>query len=64
MRLIDEEGWLTFGVADDGTGFDPAGTAMGTGLQGITDRLEALGGALEIRSRLGEGATLTGRIPV
>jgi signal transduction histidine kinase len=64
VRLIDEEGWLTFSVADDGVGFDPAGTAMGTGLQGIADRLEALGGALEIRSPPREGTTLTGRIPL
>jgi signal transduction histidine kinase len=63
VRLIDEQGWLNFVVADDGAGFDPAETALGTGLQGMADRVQALGGALEIRSRPGEGTTLTGRIP-
>ena len=63
VRLLDEDGWLTFTVADDGVGFDPDTAARGTGLQGIVDRLEALGGTLEIRSRPMKGTTLTGRIP-
>jgi glucose-6-phosphate-specific signal transduction histidine kinase len=54
---------LAFTVADDGTGFDPATTPMGTGLQGITDRLAALGGTLDIASAPGHGTQLTGRIP-
>jgi signal transduction histidine kinase len=55
---------LSFKVTDDGRGFDPAATAYGTGLQGMTDRLEALGGSVEIRSRPGEGTTVAGCIPV
>ena len=31
-------------VRDDGRGFDTAGTTYGTGLQGMADRLEAVGG--------------------
>lgn len=52
-----------FTVADDGTGFDPATTPMGTGLQGITDRLAALGGTVGITSAPGRGTQITGRIP-
>jgi signal transduction histidine kinase len=55
---------LSFEVTDDGRGFDPALTAHGTGLQGMADRLEALGGTIEIRSRPGQGTTIAGRIPV
>ena len=55
---------LSFQVTDDGRGFDPAATAYGTGLQGMTDRLEALGGSVEIRSRPGEGTTVAGCLPV
>lgn len=49
---------------DDGRGFDPASTPRGSGLQNMADRLEALGGALEIRSSPGRGTSLQGRIPV
>ena len=54
---------LTFTVTDDGTGFDPATTSMGTGLQGMTDRLAALGGTLMITSAPGRGTKVTGRVP-
>lgn len=63
VRLLDADGWLTFLVTDDGVGFDPALASSGTGLQGIADRLAALGGILEIRSQPGEGSTLQGRVP-
>ena len=64
VRLADEGGSITFEVADDGTGFDPGRTSFGTGLQGMKDRLEALGGTLEIRSRPGSGTRVTGGVPV
>ena len=39
-------------------------TGYGTGLQGMTDRLDAIGGTLEIRSAAGEGTTVTGTVPM
>ena len=63
VRLAVDGPWLTFGVEDDGAGFDPAQTKLGTGLQGMSDRLEALGGGLEIRSEPGRGTTIAGRVP-
>ena len=54
---------LAFTVEDDGTGFDPAATARGTGLQGISDRLAALGGSADIASAPGHGPRVTGRVP-
>jgi signal transduction histidine kinase len=63
IQLIAEEDYLRFEVMDDGVGFDPRSTGYGTGLQGMADRLEALGGALEVLSKPREGTTLTGRIP-
>jgi signal transduction histidine kinase len=56
-------GELTFEVADDGVGFDASSTGYGTGLQGMADRVEALGGTLEVRSVPGEGTEITGRVP-
>jgi len=60
--LRERDGELTFEVTDDGAGFDPSATSYGTGLQGITDRLEAIGGRLEVRSAPGRGTTIVGRI--
>ena len=53
-----------FEVRDDGAGFDQAATVIGTGLQGIADRLAALGGTLRVRSAPGAGTTVTGRVTV
>ena len=64
VGLACSGGSLTFTVTDDGAGFDPAATRHGTGLQGMADRLAALGGALDVRSRPGHGTTLSGQLPV
>jgi signal transduction histidine kinase len=37
---------------------------MGTGVQGMSDRLAALGGHVEIESAPGQGTRVRGRIPV
>ena len=55
---------LRFTVTDNGSGFDTAATRYGTGLQGMADRLAALGGALQVRSRPGHGTILSGELPV
>ena len=59
---LDSSG-LSFTVADDGIGFDPSrrpGLSEGHfGLQGVTERVLRLGGAFEITSTPGHGATAT-----
>jgi signal transduction histidine kinase len=62
VRLSNGSGTLTFEVTDDGRGFDQASTGYGTGLQGMADRLDALGGELEVRSSPDNGTTITGRV--
>jgi signal transduction histidine kinase len=62
VRLAQTNGELTFEIIDDGGGFDPSETGYGTGLQGMADRLDALGGTLEVRSAPGAGTTITGRV--
>ncbi len=64
VRLSQANGSLTFEVIDDGVGFDPVTASRGSGLQGIADRLAALGGSVEIRSAPARGTTVAGRIPV
>jgi signal transduction histidine kinase len=63
VTLGQDGQYLTFTVTDDGKGFDPATTALGTGLQGITDRLAAIGGSIGIASAPGHGTRITGRVP-
>ena len=63
IRLSEQDGHLTFDVVDDGSGFDPSATAYGTGLQGMADRLDAIGGTLVVQSEPGAGTTVVGRIP-
>jgi signal transduction histidine kinase len=55
-------GRLVVEVADDGAGGADRGT--GSGLPGLTDRIEALGGRLDVSSPLGAGTTLRAEIPL
>ena len=63
VRLLCSGESLEFTITDDGIGFDTAAARDGTGLQGMTDRLAALGGTLHIRSQPGQGTTVSGRLP-
>jgi signal transduction histidine kinase len=64
VRIEEADGELRFTVTDDGVGLDAATTSRGSGIQNMADRLAALGGEIEVRSRPGEGTTISGRIPV
>jgi signal transduction histidine kinase len=64
IQLSQEDGWLRFEVVDDGRGFDLDRRSYGTGLQGISDRLEAIGGRLDVRSAPGRGTSVSGAIPI
>jgi signal transduction histidine kinase len=63
IRLQDGEGRLAFTVTDNGGGFDVHGAA-GSGLTNMRDRLDALGGSLQVRSSPGAGTTISGSIPL
>jgi len=63
VRILAADGLLHFDVADDGAGFDTTVTRYGTGLQGMTDRLGALGGGLTVTSAPGKGTTVSGAMP-
>jgi signal transduction histidine kinase len=64
VRLSHSDGSLAFEVADDGQGFDANRTSYGTGLQGVADRVSALGGSFQVRSEPGAGTTIRGALPV
>jgi signal transduction histidine kinase len=63
IELHADPATLRFAVRDDGCGFDPS-MASGTGLQGVRDRLEAIGGSLDVQSAPGEGTIVTGVVPL
>jgi signal transduction histidine kinase len=63
IRLRCEGDELRFSVQDAGRGFDPRVTARGAGLTGLTDRVETVGGRVEIVSSLGRGTTVAGAVP-
>jgi len=52
--------WLELCVADDGRG---GADASGSGLQGVRDRVEALGGSLTVDERRAGGTELIARLP-
>ena len=57
VRFVGGDAGLVVEVEDDGRGFD-AGRAKRSGLRGLQDRIETLGGRLEIMSGLGSGTKL------
>ena len=64
IELTETDGVLSFVVADSGPGFEMATADIGSGLQNMRDRINAVGGELEIRSNPGEGTTISGRVPL
>lgn len=61
VRLRQAGGSLLLEVSDDGIG--GAGRSAGLGLRGVADRVEALGGSIEVQSPEGGGTTLRVIIP-
>ena len=60
--VAEEDGRLQVAVTDDGVG--GADPSHGSGLRGLTDRVEALGGALRITTAPGAGTTLAVTLPI
>jgi signal transduction histidine kinase len=61
VRVERRNGSLEVEVRDDGAG--GADPESGTGLRGLADRVAALDGSFEVRSRAGAGTTVEARIP-
>jgi signal transduction histidine kinase len=62
VRVTSANGQLRVGVSDDGIG--GAEIMKGSGLQGLRDRVEAIDGRLEIRSRRGAGTHVIAHLPL
>ncbi|HEV2476642.1 MAG TPA: histidine kinase, partial [Candidatus Dormibacteraeota bacterium] len=64
VRVWCDEGRLAFEVSDNGRGLDPTRAKSGGGLQNIRDRLDVLGGVMEVSSTPGTGARVAGWVPL
>jgi signal transduction histidine kinase len=61
VELGSDDGWITFDIRDRAHGLTDAAMA-GADLQLMVDRMEAVGGRLEVHSTP-EGTTVSGRVP-
>jgi signal transduction histidine kinase len=61
--LARRRGTIDLTISDDGIGISPEAARTGIGIQGMRDRIEAVGGRLEISSEPGQGTHLRGTIP-
>jgi signal transduction histidine kinase len=62
IRVEQRDGQLLLSVRDDGRG--GANATCGSGLVGLTDRVEALGGRFEVESPPGRGTTISVELPI
>jgi signal transduction histidine kinase len=62
IAVTTAAGQATLRVADDGRG--GADPALGSGLTGLVDRLEAIGGRLDVTSTPDSGTTVTAVAPI
>jgi len=64
VQLFADEVALTVSIRDLGRGFDLSSVTPGSGLGGMRERAELLGGTFEIDVAAGEGVTLTAELPL
>ena len=62
VAVTSSDGRLRVEIADDGVG--GADPAYGSGLRGLADRVETLGGTLRVQSTPGRGTRLAAEIPL
>jgi signal transduction histidine kinase len=62
VAITAADGRLRVEIADDGVG--GADPARGSGLRGLADRVETIGGTLRVESTLGHGTRLAAEIPL
>jgi signal transduction histidine kinase len=58
-----EDGVLQFSVQDNGRGFELRTVTAGAGLAGLRDRVETVGGHVEVVTAPGRGTTVAGAVP-
>jgi signal transduction histidine kinase len=61
---LSQDAALEFEVRDDGAGFEPPDGAFNGGLRNMRDRVEAIGGKLQIVSAPDHGTSIRGTVPL
>ncbi len=64
VRMTSANGELEVEIVDDGRGGADPSESNGTGLRGLADRVEALGGRLVVESPAGEGTIVRAVLPL
>jgi signal transduction histidine kinase len=64
VRIAESGGDVELEVRDEGAGFDPSAVTTGFGLTGLRERVEQLGGTVEIASGPARGTVVQARVPV
>jgi signal transduction histidine kinase len=64
LRVRQDDGRVRIAVEDDGSGFDPDSVDGGRGLLGMRERIELLGGELDVRSEPARGTRVSADVPL
>jgi signal transduction histidine kinase len=62
LEVVRTEVWLT--IADEGTGFELRRAGRGLGLISMEERVDQIGGTLQVRSTPGAGTGVSARVPI
>jgi signal transduction histidine kinase len=64
VEVVQQDSGVSVRVRDNGCGFDPAQSSGGFGLIGMRERVELVGGRLEVSSGRKGGTTVTATLPI
>lgn len=64
VSLVRTDDEVVLQIVDNGSGFDPEGSAGSLGLAGMAERADLIGGHFAIRSNLGLGTTVSVEVPL
>jgi signal transduction histidine kinase len=64
LSVQEGDGEIQIAIRDDGAGFDQSTPTSGRGLTGMRERIELLGGEIEVSSKPGEGTEISARVPL
>ena len=63
VNVTESAGRVRIEVSDDGRGFDQAKVEGGFGLVGMRERVDLVGGSLELESTPGSGTVINAELP-